>query len=1379
MDAIHPVSLRNSKRHPLLHSERNLSRRAVSPSISRSFFQHSNGSFPLFQNHRKSLPSAIYKSVDPYVDANPLDPLAAAKASFADFPEQDDSQSSTSPLSSKYHTKKNKQIFVEDSRRGGAASNAAAIAAKKSGYYERTSTRKRSLTVPTPRTSFPHHPRSRRFSLKNAAIATSYHKFKPLSSNSLSSSGMHFSASKQAFNSPLLQTFSPSPSVSPFSNPAVEKLKTSASKQAAEAQSLREFDFFTPTPEPSDKNLEKLKNGASKQASESQSLKNMESLSLARSSPILTSEKLKNGASKQAIESPPFRASEPLPSSNIIPNPAMERLKNGASKLAIESQPFKSAEPLSSAIPLPNPMSEKMRNGASKQAIMAQSSKINPLPPLTASISDPSFEKLKNTASKQAIESQSLMNSGPELLEPSISDPMLEKMKTDAGKQTVESLSLKSSDATIPKPSVSDLGVEKLKNDASKCAVESQSLMINDPSVSSTSFYNPNMEKLKNGAIKQAIEHQALNAAILNKTQLPYFHQSSSELPISASKRAALSQQTESASKSSSNISEMCDSHPPSNFSISASQQASKDRFSEATSSIDLDLSPGRSLSLASSKLSVKEAGARVYNRSVATPVMTPSNPFEISKSASQLASIAQVPVSEPAKTSEVNLKKSLSLASSKLSFQEAGTSLKEKTANVQHSPEVLNDRSLASLSASRHADAISSKSKQHTEIAQPAFNTTGTVLMKTKSNLSDSALSTPQHSDSVLFDITSKAARLASTCAKTDLHRKPRRKHKSFTLENYFGHNAEDESPQSDEVESQTPPSGYSENDIGGTDIYPFALQGAALAAAKDFSRREASLSDSQSAASMDMLPMKKKLSHSSASSTRSIKSLLTNANQKHIHSSINETDDIPTMAAHIVATGQKNKEKAPSFSNDQALDHLLGSAHKRIPSNKTEWSSSSLHIPSHNSFSDIHHRKIAAHAAAITAASEKLTPSIEETSYSSSKAHDASLSAATLVANKDKLIHAPTPQVLAPVLPKVSLPHRHSVSLGQIRGESEVEGDVFYDAPSDKEDLGSSNAPLDVPHGANRSSMDEVNGSKYDYSDGILDGSGQYTDSDMSDDENSLKDSQSSVLSFSAVPTKVLKFKLRDVLGSEYSPSPQLLASSSDVSGSSSAVRAAMKADKIFPAVHENPPPLKTKQSIAKPSPHTLRVPQKKHKHFYHRDDGKYKSGTNLRKSETVDLPQFFIDENRRKLYEGLWAANKGYLLSKSEYSKPNDLICNIVVRELWSRSGAPTSVLAKIYDLVDRHHTGVLGRDEFIVGMFLIDQYLKGRKLPLKVPDSVWLSSKRMGDMLWRLEKLQKKTDNKKPFFKKKKKKRKHLKKFFDFNTTAKVNEGAMTD
>ena len=134
--------------------------------------------------------------------------------------------------------------------------------------------------------------------------------------------------------------------------------------------------------------------------------------------------------------------------------------------------------------------------------------------------------------------------------------------------------------------------------------------------------------------------------------------------------------------------------------------------------------------------------------------------------------------------------------------------------------------------------------------------------------------------------------------------------------------------------------------------------------------------------------------------------------------------------------------------------------------------------------------------------------------------------------------------------------------------------------------------------------------------------------------------------------------------------------------------------------------------------------------------------------------------IEEVERKRYEGVWAANRGIL-------GPPDEVHAYVVRDVWSRSGLDPAVLAQIWDLVAgtepdarpsvdsarrrpsgdgfsaaRDHASpddvaaqppqqrrALRRDEFVVGMWLVDQCLRGRRLPPEVSDSVWQSARNL--------------------------------------------------
>ncbi|KAJ5433089.1 Increased rDNA silencing protein 4 [Penicillium daleae] len=109
--------------------------------------------------------------------------------------------------------------------------------------------------------------------------------------------------------------------------------------------------------------------------------------------------------------------------------------------------------------------------------------------------------------------------------------------------------------------------------------------------------------------------------------------------------------------------------------------------------------------------------------------------------------------------------------------------------------------------------------------------------------------------------------------------------------------------------------------------------------------------------------------------------------------------------------------------------------------------------------------------------------------------------------------------------------------------------------------------------------------------------------------------------------------------------------------------------------------------------------------------------------------------VTEKERKRYEGVWASNKGLLIpldrripgrgpNGTEKGPPaSEMVLNLVVREIWSRSRLPPAMLAQVWDLVDSQQIGLLTKEEFVVGMWLIDQQLKGHKLPVKVPDNVW--------------------------------------------------------
>ncbi|KAH7380320.1 hypothetical protein DE146DRAFT_293024 [Phaeosphaeria sp. MPI-PUGE-AT-0046c] len=106
--------------------------------------------------------------------------------------------------------------------------------------------------------------------------------------------------------------------------------------------------------------------------------------------------------------------------------------------------------------------------------------------------------------------------------------------------------------------------------------------------------------------------------------------------------------------------------------------------------------------------------------------------------------------------------------------------------------------------------------------------------------------------------------------------------------------------------------------------------------------------------------------------------------------------------------------------------------------------------------------------------------------------------------------------------------------------------------------------------------------------------------------------------------------------------------------------------------------------------------------------------------------------ITDRERKRYEGVWAANKGYYVPQTlaDDDDASQDVLNYAAQEIWLRSRLPVHVLEEVWDLVDSRAIGRLKRTEFVVGLWLIDQRLKGRKLPIRVSDSVWQSATGVG-------------------------------------------------
>ncbi|SSD61975.1 uncharacterized protein SCODWIG_03736 [Saccharomycodes ludwigii] len=106
-------------------------------------------------------------------------------------------------------------------------------------------------------------------------------------------------------------------------------------------------------------------------------------------------------------------------------------------------------------------------------------------------------------------------------------------------------------------------------------------------------------------------------------------------------------------------------------------------------------------------------------------------------------------------------------------------------------------------------------------------------------------------------------------------------------------------------------------------------------------------------------------------------------------------------------------------------------------------------------------------------------------------------------------------------------------------------------------------------------------------------------------------------------------------------------------------------------------------------------------------------------------------YITASERQRYEGIWISNKNKYLNLlpwegvSEHAAKKDAILNLIVLEIWNRSKLSQRLLYRIYNMVDLNKDGTLSRKSFIVGMWLIDQCLYGKKLPNKVADKVWQS------------------------------------------------------
>ncbi|OLN85691.1 Increased rDNA silencing protein 4 [Colletotrichum chlorophyti] len=164
--------------------------------------------------------------------------------------------------------------------------------------------------------------------------------------------------------------------------------------------------------------------------------------------------------------------------------------------------------------------------------------------------------------------------------------------------------------------------------------------------------------------------------------------------------------------------------------------------------------------------------------------------------------------------------------------------------------------------------------------------------------------------------------------------------------------------------------------------------------------------------------------------------------------------------------------------------------------------------------------------------------------------------------------------------------------------------------------------------------------------------------------------------------------------------------------------------------------PPPSLPSRTKSPRMRQTLRQPpsksddedeMRKKKHQRASKKHSHREGTRRRWRDEITLRE-------RRRYEAVWASNRGALLVNTPQDSeapplPDDAadcVVNVIAREIWRRSRLPQEELSEVWDLVDRGRRGMLCKAEFVVGMWLIDQRLRGRKIPRKVSASVWDSA-----------------------------------------------------
>jgi hypothetical protein len=164
--------------------------------------------------------------------------------------------------------------------------------------------------------------------------------------------------------------------------------------------------------------------------------------------------------------------------------------------------------------------------------------------------------------------------------------------------------------------------------------------------------------------------------------------------------------------------------------------------------------------------------------------------------------------------------------------------------------------------------------------------------------------------------------------------------------------------------------------------------------------------------------------------------------------------------------------------------------------------------------------------------------------------------------------------------------------------------------------------------------------------------------------------------------------------------------------------------------PPVSRDPSPMKSmrqtlRRTHSSSSDEGSKSPDHSHNIFKPKHPNKHAEGDRKRWRDA-------ITELERKRYEGVWAANRG--ASVPVPGTGLDEVHGLAVKDIWLRSGLPESILERIWDLVvdggrPESERRVLRKDEFVVGIWLVDQCLKGRRLPVEVGDSVWGSVRKL--------------------------------------------------